>query len=173
MVIPLLATFILSGIYNFVIKKKVYEGEPFVKLLKIIWDLAWLLLALTLSLKLDNIITWSWKTVFFPIWIAYAILIIASLVTVSIVLATLAPSVCCRRIQWSRLLTYFWINLHSLAMCVFLPILVSAIVEVCEDKSEAKDGGDKYKPLTNIFIGLSVYLLLVTFFTLISMQPLM
>ena len=167
MVIPLTVSFVLSSIYNLIIKKKSYDGEPFINLLKIVWDLAWLLLALTTSLKLDILITWSWKTVFFPLWIAYAILITATLVTVSVMLTSLIPLLCCRRKDLSRLLTYVWVNLHSLALCILLPMLVNAVTDACESQEDKK-----YQNLINILIAVCVYVVALLIFTLAILSPL-
>lgn len=167
MVIPLAVSFVLSSIYNLIIKKKTYDGEPFINLMKIVWDLAWLLLALTTSLKLDTLITWGWKTVFFPLWIAYAILITATLVTVSVMLTSLIPLLCCRRKDLSRLLTYVWVNLHSLALCILLPMLVNAVTEACESKAD-----NKYQSLITILIAICVYVVVLLLFTLVIVTPL-
>lgn len=171
MVLPLGVSFLISSLYEMILKKKTYEGEPFIILLKIVWDLAWILLALTTSLKLDEIISWSWKTVFFPLWIAYAILITATLVTMSIMLTTLAPMICCKRKDLGRLVTYGWINMHSLALCIILPMLVTSITSASEDQSI--DSSKKYQGLINILIGICVYLIALLLLTLAIMKTLM
>ena len=170
MMIPLAITFIVSALYSIILKKKTYDGEPFIKLLKIVWDLAWVLLALTVSLKLDGLISWGWKTVFFPLWIAYAILITATLVTVSIMLTTLIPIFCCRRKDMSRVLTYIWINLHSLALCIILPMMIGAVSEAAEVSPSDKTSG-KFQSLTNLMIAVCVYMIVLLLFTLIIITP--
>lgn len=165
MVIPLGLSFLLSSIYNMVIKKKVYEGEPFIQLLRIIWELAWVLFALTLSLKLDDMIGWEWKTVFFPMWIAYAILVTVTLVTVSLLLTSISPVFCCKRCEGGRMLAYLWVNLHSLALCVFLPMILDAA-------AKASAAQASYSELVNVLIALCIYILFLLMLTLISMKSL-
>lgn len=169
MALVLVFSFAVSSIHGLFCVKKIYEGEPFVKIVKIIWDLSGVLFAINLGLKLDGIVTWSWSTVFYPAWIAFAILITASLITIGVMISSLVPIFCCKIKYVPRFLVSFWINMHIVAGAVFVVLIPSSIVGFLDDKNDK----DKFSKLSTIVIVFTIYVLALMFSSLIGLKGLM
>ena len=173
--IILSATFLVSLISGLFCKKRVYDGEPFVRIVWFIWDLGWLLLSITVGLKFDGIIDWSWKKVFFPTWIIFALLITASLVSSCITLTVLIPAMLCRRRQSGRLAVMLWITFNVLGMTVFVPVIADRLSQAL-DASCDPDCLEYHAKINNFIIAIVVvtsYVLLMLLATLFSIRLLM
>jgi hypothetical protein len=166
--VPLAVFAILASVKDMCCKNNSYDGEPFIKAFKAVWSLAWTLLAIIFCLRLDGRLNWTWRTVFFPFWIAFAILIIVSVATVSIMLSAIIPLLRCRKKDKAMILTYIWVNMHSVGLCVFLPMLVLAGTSACDDFS-TETPSVKYKSVTKILTGLCMYAIVLMLFTLATL----
>ena len=170
--IILSATFLVSLISGLFCKKRVYDGEPFVRIVWFIWDLGWLLLSITVGLKFDGIIDWSWKKVFFPTWIIFALLITASLAVGCITLTSLVPLLLCRRRHLGRLVAMLLMTAHLVAVTVFLPLLADRLAQVVD--ADSLDSRDRVEPeFIVVIIVITCYTGVIMLVTLACLRMLM
>jgi hypothetical protein len=161
--------FLFSSIHGLFCTKKIYDGEPFIKIVKIVWELSWILLAINIGLQLDGFVRWTWKKVFYPTWIAFAILITASLVSVGVMMVSLVPTICCRGNYLSRFLVSLWINLHLVAGAVLLVLTTSSIIDFLEDITSV----DKRGNLITLLVVITIYTLVLLISAVVSLKSLM
>ncbi len=164
--IPLLVSTLIKGYLDMCGTKVIYEGEPLVNLLKLVLNIAAMVLLINVNLKLDGYISWTWKQISFPFWIIFSIMVVGCLIFLSFLLMALCPILACKSKNYRSLLCHCWINANSIGITALSIILNTTIVSQL----------DKRGPLTgtmNAFIVLTCFSVAMLIFTLACISPLM
>lgn len=167
LLVPNLCAFIYTSAYDICKPSKSYEGEALVSLLKFVMNLAFNILMLDISLKLDDRLGWTWSQAFFPFWIIFSILITITLVSMSVFMTVLCPMLTCKSKDWRKLPCFGWINLNLIGALVFGALVQMELVRLLDNKEVQEVSSDHARKLTMSIVYALIFALLMLIATVL------
>ena len=134
------------------------------RVLKFISSISFFGLLITVSLRFDGSLKWSWNLLTFPIWIFFAILITVGLVSGSTFMTTLCPILGCKSKDWTRLISYLWFNLNIFTLIIMLPMTQMQAVKLLDaQESNAQD----VQRMQKILLAFDIIVMIDSVYTII------